>query len=499
MDGRELFRSVLIIEDDPSHALIIKRALASFATEVFSASTMAEGTSLVKIKHPALVITDLNLPDTSGVKHVASLIELCKGAPVLVLTSSTSIEDAVKAMHLGASDYIVKSFDKNFNEVMALTLQRLKSAQELRQAKAKLEQEMTALRIAIENGQDGMAVLSGDGVVQYHNSAFDRFISLSKGGISKAEDILGPNVKSQIKLQQDLLSKVSSLGQGAVWTSEINFIDDSEAAFDLSLSVLERREGKDATLVIWLRDTTERKRREKFQKEILSTTTHDLRGPLGSISLCGEMLVDMVKAPEKAQELSRRVLTSAKGALNLIDGFLQARRLQEGTFVLHPTKNDVGALAENVVAEQQIIADSRGVKLTLTKSGQGTGMVDGLAFSRALQNLISNGIKYTERGGSVTVNLNVVAGLVTVSVADSGAGMEPAEAQRLFERFSRLSRHSHIEGSGLGLYLVKNIVSAHGGTVLVTSQPGKGSTFTLEFPAEPPVNDKGQILCLDFA
>jgi signal transduction histidine kinase len=77
--------------------------------------------------------------------------------------------------------------------------------------------------------------------------------------------------------------------------------------------------------------------------------------------------------------------------------------------------------------------------------------------------------------------------------------MEPAEVQRLFERFSRLAKHSHIQGRGLGLYLVKNIVSAHGGTVLVTSQPEKGSTFTLEFPANPPVNEKGQILCLDFA
>jgi signal transduction histidine kinase len=211
------------------------------------------------------------------------------------------------------------------------------------------------------------------------------------------------------------------------------------------------------------------------------------------------MLLELLKTPDKAQELSKRVLSSARGALNLIDEFLHARRLQEGTFVLQPTKNNVCALAESVVAEQRVVADARGIALDIKTSETHEGVVDGLAFSRAIQNLISNALKYTSKGGAVTVVVNVSNGATVVSVSDTGSGMEPAEVQRLFERFSRLAKHSHIQGSGLGLYLVKNIVSAHGGTVLVTSQPEKGSTFTLEFPANPPVNEKGQILCLDFA
>jgi signal transduction histidine kinase/ActR/RegA family two-component response regulator len=499
MDGTTLFGLTVVIEDDPGHAVLIKRGVSRVVGEVVVSNSLSEGISAIRSKRPELIITDLNLPDTSGVGHVEKLLEAAPGTPVLVLTSSTSIQDAVRAMHLGASDYVIKSFDQNFQEMMLLTLERLKASQDLKAQKIKLEREMTALRIAIENGQDGMAVLSHDGEIQYLNTGLKRFIDLCQGSAGNIVNIFGAKVKGREKLQEALNGHLGQLAAGAVWSTEVSFKDEEDTAFDMSLSVLERSNTSKGSLVLWVRDITERKRRERFQKEILSTTTHDLRGPLGSISLCGEMLLELLKTPDKAQELSKRVLSSARGALNLIDEFLHARRLQEGTFVLQPTKNNVCALAESVVAEQRVVADARGIALEIKTSETHEGVVDGLAFSRAIQNLISNALKYTNKGGAVTVVVNVSNGATAVSVSDTGSGMEPAEVQRLFERFSRLAKHSHIQGSGLGLYLVKNIVSAHGGTVLVTSQPGKGSTFTLEFPASPPVNEKGQILCLDFA
>jgi signal transduction histidine kinase/ActR/RegA family two-component response regulator len=499
MDGTSLFGLTVIIEDDPGHAVLIKRGVSRSVREVVVSNSLSEGLVAVKANRPELIITDLNLPDTSGVGHVAKLLEAAPGVPVLVLTSSTSIQDAVRAMHLGASDYIIKSFDQNFQEMMVLTLERLKASQDLKAQKLKLEREMSALRVAIENGQDGMAVLNHEGDIQYFNTGLKRFIDLCQGSAGNILNIFGQKVKGRPKLQEALRDHLAGLAEGAAWSAEVSFADEEDTAFDLSLSVLERSQASSGTLVLWVRDITERKRRERFQKEILSTTTHDLRGPLGSISLCGEMLLDLLKTPDKAQELSKRVLSSARGALNLIDEFLQARRLQEGTFVLQPTKSNVCSLAEAVISEQRVVADARGISLSLKTSELNEGMVDGLAFQRALQNLVSNALKYTNKGGAVTVAVNVSNGVTAVSVSDTGSGMEPAEVQRLFERFSRLAKHSHIQGSGLGLYLVKNIVSAHGGSVLVTSQPGKGSAFTLEFPANPPVNEKGQILCLDFA
>ena len=83
-------------------------------------------------------------------------------------------------------------------------------------------------------------------------------------------------------------------------------------------------------------------------------------------------------------------------------------------------------------------------------------------------------------------------------MSDNGAGMEPQEARKLFERFSRLKRHDEIEGTGLGLFVVKSIVEAHGGIVSVTSAVGTGTSFDLSLPFLPPVNPQGELLMLDF-
>lgn len=500
MDADLLFGLVVVIEDDSSHGLLIKRAISAFAKEVLVCNSLKQGLEKLSLKRPDLIVTDLHMPDTKGVEHVSTLLEKGHGAPVIVLTSSTSIQDAVKAMRLGAADYIVKSFDENFQEMIGLTLARLRTSEELKREKKKLEDEMRALRVAIENSQDGMAVVTTEGEILYRNSSFALFVERGGGDLSSLTSVLGAKFKNNQKLQNNLNENLSKLGVGSVWTCEVPVLGEVDASFDLSLSILERLEGVLGKSVVWVRDISEKKRRERFQKEILSTTTHDLKGPLGAIALCGEMLVELVKTPEKAKELTLRVVSSSRGALNLIDEFLSARRIQEGTFILQPAKNDLWNLAENVVAEYQTIALTRKINLSLNKEGSEREVfVDGLAFSRALGNLVSNAIKYTPSGGTAAVTVTVNQGAFTVSVSDSGTGMEPAEAQRVFDKFSRLSKHAEIQGTGLGLYVVRNIVSAHGGSVRVTSEPGKGSVFTLEFPADPPVNDKGQILCLDFA
>jgi signal transduction histidine kinase/CheY-like chemotaxis protein len=499
MDGQPLFKVGLVIEDDSAHGLLIKRSLSSLVESVILVSNLKEGQQHLTDNRYDLIITDLNLPDAKGVTHIENLVKFSEGSPVLVLTSSTSIQDAVQAMSLGASDYIVKSFDQNFHENIRLTLERVKSSQILKEEKRKLEREMMALRTAIENGQDAMAVFALSGEIKYKNSSFDRFVDTCGGGSKSISQILTAKIKDSDKINQSLNKQIANLGIGAVWSTELVAVSDPDIAFDLSLSTLERVDQKSGTMVLWARDISERKRRERFQKEILSTTTHDLRGPLGSISLCGEMLLDLVKTPDKAVELSKRVLAASKGALNMIDEFLHARRLQEGLLILEPARRDVVELAEAVIAEQKILAEARGVALSFNSQGERVGVVDGLSFARVVQNLVSNAIKFSEKGGAVQVGLDVKSSVVTLTVTDNGAGMEPGDVQRLFERFSRLSKHSQIEGSGLGLYLVKNIVSAHGGSINVTSQPGKGSTFIIELPANPPVNDRGQIMCLDFA
>jgi signal transduction histidine kinase len=147
-----------------------------------------------------------------------------------------------------------------------------------------------------------------------------------------------------------------------------------------------------------------------------------------------------------------------------------------------------------------LTAKTRSIDLAFSSGSVGLiGCVDPLGFERVLSNLVTNGIKFTPKGGTVVVNLARGVGGIVLSVRDTGSGMEPSEAQRLFARYARLTTHNRVAGSGLGLFIVKCIVNAHGGTIDVSSTPGKGTVFDVFFPDLPPCNERGEVLCLDFA
>ncbi len=252
--------------------------------------------------------------------------------------------------------------------------------------------------------------------------------------------------------------------------------------------------------MVWLKDISEQKRRERFQRDILSTTTHDLKGPLGAVITGGELLQEILEVNQKPYEIALRMTSAARVVVNLIDEFLSAHRLQEGNFILKPGQFNLTELFEEPQANFETIARARGLALSFEISDQTSIVcIDKLGFGRVLGNLLSNAIKFTPKQGSIRVSARVDQEF-HVSVSDTGSGMEASEVQRMFERFSRLKKHEHsVEGTGIGLFVVRCIVEAHGGSVQVTSTPGQGTSFELSFPLQPPVNERGELICLDFA
>ena len=496
-----LFARVLLIEDEAAHAALIARALRKVVGEVQQCATSQQGLQSLRSFKPDLIVTDLNLPDANPAAHIRALMESVGEIPVVVLTASSSLKDAVAAMQLGASDYIVKSFDENFSEALLLSLTRLQAQVLLRADRRKLIEDMRVLRLAIENSNDGLAVLEPSGAVLYANSAFVEFIARCGGERNNLLSALGERVKKHEILKLSVSDKLASLPSGAVWSTELVMLQDREIAFELRLAAVQVEESAAPRRVVaWLRNISEQKRREKFQRDILSTTTHDLKGPLGAILLSSEMLQTLLKDNSKPLELVLRVASAAQNAISLIDEFLSARRIQEGNFILKPTPNDLRSLVEKVMADYQTIAMSRKIALEVHfEQARIEAQVDALGFSRVLGNLLSNALKFTPKEGSVNVRLRADEKDVHLIVSDSGCGMEAAEVSQIFNRFARLEKHRQTEGSGIGLFVVKSIVNAHGGDIVVTSQVGKGTSFEVSFPRNPPVNERGEVICLDFA
>jgi signal transduction histidine kinase len=498
MDESHLFSSALLIEDDASHAKLIKRPLEHFVSTVEEAGSLAKASQMLTDKKPALIVSDLNLPDGKGTSLLESIMAKAPGVPVIVLTSSNSLSDAVGAMRAGARDFIVKEFDSCFQEVLGIALTRVASLQLMQAERDRLQREMEALNAAVESSNDGLAVVDSDGKVSYSNQSYRVVVSTLGGDPQNLAAGFGAQVARAVRLNDALRTHLKDLAAGAVWSTELHRTESKEMAFDLSISAISGKSA-DGRRVVWIRDIGERKRREKFQREILSTTTHDLKGPLGTISLCAEMMLDMVQNDTKLKEFVLRVASSSRSAINLIDEFLSARRIQEGSLILKPIKVDLAALIEEAIADYASQAEAKKITLAFHATGkERNATVDKLGMTRVLGNLISNAIKFTPTGGRIDIGLQGDAESTEISIADTGQGIDAANVQKLFGRFSRLDQHQAVEGTGLGLFVVKSIVSAHGGRIEVRSRVGEGTTFTILLPAEPPVNERGELVSLAF-
>jgi PAS domain S-box-containing protein len=494
-----LFKEVLLVEDEAAHALLIERALKGITLSICKCSSVGEALAKLKERTFDLIVSDLNLPDARGDGVVPTLREDAPKIPIIVLTSSASVTDGVAAMRAGAKDFLVKNFDANFRDVLQVALSRLASSMAVEREKEQVTRDRDLLREAIENSNDGLAVVQGDGTVRYSNSGFESFLAgfdAKEGGlfaIDTSRIVRGDEVMSKLR------ERFVKLEPGAVWTVEMVEEGEDRAAFDLSVSAV-KESGAERVFLLWVRDVRERRRRERFQREILSTTTHDLKGPLGAIAVSCDVLLDNPPADNRVHSMLERISSSASSAIQLIEEFLSLRRIEEGAFVLRPTTTDARSIVSRVVENFQLSAKARGVALVWNDgAARVEGCVDALGFERVLSNLISNGIKFTPKGGNVFVEIKRDSTGLALSVRDLGAGMEPSDAQSLFTRYGRLASHAQVSGTGLGLFIVKCIVSAHGGSIDVTSAVGKGTTFDVYFPDRPPLNDRGEVLCLDFA
>lgn len=219
-----------------------------------------------------------------------------------------------------------------------------------------------------------------------------------------------------------------------------------------------------------------------LKDQLIRTISHDLKNPLTIVLGNAEYLLSSL-APlteEDRRRLVSGIQRRGEEMLRLVTDLLDLSRIEEG-MPLERRPLELGALAERQVKDAQ----ERGADVRFEPAaGPVTVSADGERLGQVIANLVSNAIKYTPPGGTVTVSVARESGFGLLCVRDSGLGI-PAEAlPRVFEPFYRVDRPDHrkVEGTGLGLSIVKALVEQHGGDVRVASAPGQGSTFTVRLP-----------------
>ncbi len=500
IDTSSLLSSVVLDEDEPAHAALIARALEGVVGEVQRETTGACALKAVQETYFELVLADLNLPDITGMQLLREVIEARPGLPVLVMTASINLDDAVQAMREGAWDYMVKQFDANFKYRVRLLIERAaqRKLQQMRENQVRAERD--AFWSAAATAQDGLAIVGRNGDVYFSNEAFNKFAVLLRQSMSSPNANLFELVAAHdAATAKALRSQLSQTRAESLSSTELKVqvpqADGTSASFffELTLSIVQpeiRSFAIDPAAhfdlsrnVIWVHDVTQRKEQEKFNRDILATTTHDLKGPLGAVLNSAELVLEESLSEEQRGEMVTRIASCARSCITIIDELLSARRIQDGVFVISPRWYPAYEILDDLVLDYLPTAKAKRITYSARPTDRSlTVFADRLGLNRVLTNLVSNALKFTPSGGRVEISAKSIDGAVQFYVADTGPGIELKARHLLFKRYSRLESHREIEGTGLGLFIAKNIVDAHNGQLEVKSTIGQGTTFIVTIP-----------------
>ena len=225
---------------------------------------------------------------------------------------------------------------------------------------------------------------------------------------------------------------------------------------------------------------------EAMRRQLMAAVTHELRTPLTSILGYAELLDELLgeQASESEAACLEQVQRGVRRLALIVDDMLDMVGLETGTFALQERETDVGQLVAEVVSSLRPQAHDADLKLVYTPPGAGrVRWADPNRLGQVVLNLVGNAIKFTPKGGTITVRVEDGEGGLRCEVEDSGPGIHEADMPRLFQRYSQLEAGKRqARGTGLGLFIARSIVEAHGGTIGVRAQPGRGATFWFELP-----------------
>jgi two-component system sensor histidine kinase EvgS len=228
-------------------------------------------------------------------------------------------------------------------------------------------------------------------------------------------------------------------------------------------------------------------RENSFKSQFLANMAHELRTPLACISGYAQVLAEETdgKLAARQKQMVANMRTSARHMGKLINDVLDFSKIVAGRLDLVPVPTSLANLVDSVRETLDPLVEKHGVELWVAvPDGLPEIPVDPLRLRQVLFNLLSNGLKFTPRGGTVRLSVRAEGDRVAIEVRDTGVGIRAEDLPRLFQEFQQIvepGRPRH-DGSGLGLAITKRLVELHGGSIAVESEPGRGSAFTVRLP-----------------
>jgi len=353
-----------------------------------------------------------------------------------------------------------------------------------------LLQAQQQAQAAIDSLSDPILVFEADGALLSINRAAEATLKVDLGGgspLSAAEPIVRDTVE---RLRAGVLAgKAGPVPSGPSAAGLDDAIrvatPDGEAFYLPRAAAMKTEEGGIVGCTIVLQDVTRLMRFDELKNNLVATVAHEFRTPLTSlrmaIHLCAEEKVGPIT--DKQADLLFAARHDTQRLQQIVDDLLNLSRIQAGRIELHARTLSVDAVvAEAMQSFEEAMARKEIHLASEVLPGQGDILADPERIGLVFSNLLGNALKYTPAGGEITVRARRVDGAVRFEVEDSGPGVAPEYRQSIFERFFRVPG-SPAGGAGLGLFIAREVVRAHGGSIGVEGTPGRGAIFWFEIPA----------------
>jgi len=377
-------------------------------------------------------------------------------------------------------------------EASAKDLQELRTAllnmlEDTEEARRQADEDRKKLELIIKNLSDGLLVFDASWNLELLNPKAEQLFGVLH------DEVVGANFEKLGKAGQ-FASLVALLSNAKEYLFRKEMSIDERAVVEVTTSPFHEQRGELSTLVM-LHDITREREMEQTKTEFVSLAAHQLRTPLAAIKWSVQMLLggDAGEISKEQQTFLDKMSQSTERMIRLINDLLNITRIEEGRYLYQPTFQELPQIVKTMVQSYQDLAAQKGIKLQeeVASGKVPRVLVDEEKIRLAVQNLIENAIHYTPRGGEVTVRVLHDTKEVKLEVADTGMGIPEQQKKRVFEKFFRASNAKTVdtEGSGLGLYLVNNIITAHGGKVWFESEEGKGTTFTFTLPVREEISE----------